>query len=113
MIDGEDRERNVSPRRAAETLFAPKREAHTQPGSDSGQSGAARKPRVLPVLPPAAIRPDTVAAPTPSTSQPSVEIPSRKSARLRSLVKFGMTVSQVAEVYGVPVETIEQLLRYP
>jgi hypothetical protein len=31
--------------------------------------------------------------------------------RLRTLVKYGMTVSQVAEVYQVPIETIERMIR--
>ena len=35
----------------------------------------------------------------------------RKSAHIRTLVKYGMTAGQVAELYGVPVETVERLLR--
>jgi DNA invertase Pin-like site-specific DNA recombinase len=39
------------------------------------------------------------------------DIPAKKWARLRTLVKYGMTVSQVADVYRVPVETIERILQ--
>jgi hypothetical protein len=39
------------------------------------------------------------------------EIPVEKLARLRTLVKYGMSISQVADLYRVPVETIERILR--
>jgi len=39
------------------------------------------------------------------------EIPRLQFARIRALVKHGMTVSQVAEVYKVAVGEIERLLR--
>jgi hypothetical protein len=51
-----------------------------------------------------------------TTSEPAtvfVEIPAEKSARLRTLVKYGMTISQVAEVYQVSIETIERMLLKP
>jgi hypothetical protein len=40
-----------------------------------------------------------------------IEIPARKSARIRTLVKYGMTVAQVAVIYRVSGETIAQILR--
>jgi hypothetical protein len=39
------------------------------------------------------------------------DIPAKKFAQLRTLVEYGMTVSQVADVYRVPVETIERILQ--
>jgi hypothetical protein len=38
-------------------------------------------------------------------------IPVSKFAHIRALVKYGMMVSQVAEVYGVAVGEIEHVLR--
>jgi hypothetical protein len=38
-------------------------------------------------------------------------IPRSRFARIRALVKYGMTVAQVAEVYGVAVGAIERILR--
>ena len=38
------------------------------------------------------------------------EISASKFAHIRTLVKYGMTVSQVAEVYGVAVGVIERVL---
>jgi hypothetical protein len=61
---GDDREQIMSARQAAEALFTPKPEVTEQPVSDPSQSAKARQPRVLPVLPPAPIRQQTVDAPT-------------------------------------------------
>jgi hypothetical protein len=103
MIDREDRERLTTARHAAEALFAPKPEAHKPDLSDPGQPAAARKPRVLPVVPPVPIRREIVEKPTASTPPAALEIPARKLARLRALIKYGLTTGQVAE--------LEQLLR--
>jgi|SRR6516162_4422467 hypothetical protein len=111
MTDGEDRERLSSARRAAEALFGPKHETHNPPASDPGQPIEARKPRVLPALTQAPIRYETVDIPAASAPTAAPEIPARKSAHIRTLVKYGMTAGQVAELYGVPVETVERLLR--
>ena len=110
---GDDREQITSARRAAEALFTPKPELDVQPVPDPAQSIKAHKPRVLPVLPPTPIRQETVNASATSEPATVAEIPAKKSARLRTLVKYGMTVSQVAEVCQVPIETIERMLRKP
>jgi hypothetical protein len=52
---GDDREQKMSARQAAEALFTPKPDVIEQPVSDPSQSAKARKPRVLPILPPAPI----------------------------------------------------------
>jgi hypothetical protein len=111
---GDDREQMMSAREAAEALFTPKPELDVQPVPDPAQSIKAHKRRVLPVLPPTSIRQRTVNA--SATSEPATGRPrshAKKSARLRTLVKYGMTVSQVAEVCQVPIETIERMLRKP
>ena len=59
------------------------------------------------------IRQETVDAPATSERATIPEIPAKKSALLRTLVKYGMAISQVAEVYQVPIETIERMLRKP
>ena len=103
----------TSARRAAEALFTTKPELDVQPVPDPAPSIKAHKPRVLPVLPPTPIRQETVNASATSEPATVAEIPAKKSARLRTLVKYGMTVSQVAEVCQVPIETIERMLRKP
>jgi hypothetical protein len=108
---GDDREQITSARQAAEALFTPKPEVTEQPVSDPSQSAKARRPRVLPILPPAPIRQETLDAPATPEPATAPDILAKKSARLRTLVKYGMTVSQVAEIYRVPVEMIERMLR--
>jgi hypothetical protein len=110
---GDDREQMMTARRAAEALFTPKPELDVQPVPDPPQSIKAHKPRVLPVLPPTPIRQEAVKASATSELATVAEIPAKKSARLRTLLKYGMTLSQVAEVYQVPIETIERMLRKP
>ena len=85
---GDDREQIMSARQAAEALFTPKPEVTEQPVSDPSQSAKARKPRVLPALPPTPIRQETVDA--PATPEPA---------------------TAPADVYRVPVETIERILQ--
>jgi hypothetical protein len=43
--------------------------------------------------------------------RPLREIPQSQFARIRTLAKYGMTVLQVAQVYGVAVGEIERILR--
>ena len=108
---GEDPGQIMSARQAAEALFTPKMEVPEQPVSDPSQPAKPRKPRVLPILPPAPIRHETVNPPATSEPEPRSDIPAKKAARLRTLVKYGMTVSQAAAMYGVSVETIARILQ--
>jgi len=43
-------------------------------------------------------------------AQTTREIPRAQFARIRTWVKYGMTVSQVAKVYGAAVGEIERIL---
>ena len=109
----DDREQIISARQAAEALFTRKPEPTEQPVSDPSQPAKPRKPRVLPILRPAPIRHETVNPPATSEPEPEPpsDIPAKKAARLRTLVKYGMTVSQAAAMYGVSVETIARILQ--
>ena len=64
---------------------------------------------MLPALPPATIRRETADTPAVPEERTAPEAPAKKLARLRTLLKYGMTVSQVADLYRVPVETIERI----
>jgi hypothetical protein len=107
-LDGDDREQIVRARQVAEALFASKREVSEHPVSESSQPATARKPRVLPIVSPGPIRREGVDAPARSEPPSAPEIPPKKLAHLRTLVNYGMTVSQAAQVYKVPVETIQR-----
>ena len=107
---GDDREQIVRARSAAEALFMPKPEITEQPLSESSPASGSRKPRVLPIVP-APVRHQIADAPVSPEQPAAPEIPVKKRARVRTLVKYGLSVSQVADLYRVPVETIERFLR--
>ena len=110
---GHDRERMTSARRAAEALFTPKPQSAEPSVSGSVPSAerSPRKPRVLTILSPAPVRNKEVAAPANPEPRTTRDVPQSHHARIRTWVEYGMTVSQVAEVYGVAVGVIERVLR--
>jgi hypothetical protein len=111
--DNRERERITRARRAAEALFTTKRQVTKQSVSDSlpsvGQS--THKPRVLKVLSPAPVSHEQGQAPVESEERITSEIPTSHFARIRAWVKYGMSVAQVAGIYGVAVDVIEGILR--
>jgi hypothetical protein len=96
---GDDRERITRARQAAEALFTAKPPVSEPSVSDSALSDqAARKPRVLRIVSPAApIRHEQLETPVSREPQTPRQIPRSQFGRIRTLVKYGMTVSQVAE----------------
>jgi hypothetical protein len=66
---------------------------------------------VLPILSPAPVRNEEAAAPVNPEPRTTREIPRSHHARIRTWVNYGLTVSQVAEVYGVAVGVIERILQ--
>jgi hypothetical protein len=110
---GDDRERITSARQMAEALFTSKPPVGTSAVPDAPLAKrSARKPRVLSITPqPTPVRhdqPETPATPAP----PAREIPRSQFARIRALVKYGMTIAQVAQVYSAAVGEIERILRH-
>jgi hypothetical protein len=109
----DDSERTTSARRAAEALFTPKRQPAEPSVSDGVPSAEqpARKPRVLAILSPPPVRSKEIAAPVDPEPRTTRHIPRSHHARIRTWVEYGLTVPQVAEVYGVAVGVIERILR--
>lgn len=107
-VRGDDRERIKRARPAAEALFPPKRQVAEQ--LVSAPLWSARKPRVLRTLSRASARHDEVEAPVSSKQRTTPEIPMSDFARIRAWVKYGLTVAQVAAVYGVTVGKSERLM---
>ena len=106
-----DREGKVGARQAAEALFAAKPRVSDKPVSDAEQPGGRRKPRVLPAKTPGPIHEEAVGAAIAGEGRAPLELPAGKAAQLGTLAKYGMTVTQLAELHGVPAETIRRLLR--
>jgi hypothetical protein len=106
-------------RKAAEALFAPKRPTTDASRRDSTglvQQGA-RKPRILGAV---MANRTVVEAPAVKTTKPSLQhrirrprkrVPASHLARLRTCLKYGMTIGQAADVYGVSVSDIERIAR--
>ncbi|MGB6564149.1 MAG: hypothetical protein WBE69_16230 [Candidatus Binataceae bacterium] len=69
-----------------------------------------RKPRVLGIIPPSRLtRPDR--PPIPGLpAPPTVAIPRSQFPRIRTWIKYGMSVAQVAQVYGVSSSEIDRIL---
>lgn len=109
---GDDREQITRARQAAEALFRskPPVSGPSVPASAPADQSA-RKPRVLKIISPVPVRHEereTPAAPEPQTMR---KIPRSQFVRIRTLVKYGMTVAQVAKVYGVDAGEIARILR--
>jgi len=108
---GDDRERISKTRQAAEALFTSKSPVNGPSDPDSPTADqSARKPRVLAIAPVASVRREDTETPVIPEPQATHAIGQSEFARVRTLVKYGMTVAQVAEVYGAAVGEIERIL---
>jgi hypothetical protein len=65
---------------------------------------------VLAIAPAAPATREELKAPISPAPQTAREIAPSQFARIRTLVKYGMTVGQIAEVYGAAVGEIERIL---
>jgi hypothetical protein len=110
---GDDRERINRARQTAEALFAPKQHLAEPSVLDSlpPADQPARKPRVLAIVPTAPVRHEVVEAPVSPKPRTMPKIPRSEFARIRAWTKYGMTVPQVAELYGAAVDDIERIIR--
>ena len=105
-----DRQQVESARRAAEALFAPKRPAIEAPYPALSADQLPRKPRILSATemqPPQIDKGKPVVE--PELTVPRRQIPTSHVARIRTWLKYGMTVRQAADVYGVSVDDIESI----
>jgi hypothetical protein len=100
---GDYRDRIASARQAAEALFAPK-------PKPSEASAAAPPPPTKQAIPTSPPDPGEQAE-VPASSAPLPSIPKAQMARIRTWLRYGMTISQIAEICGVPAGDIEHLLR--
>jgi hypothetical protein len=104
-----DRERANKARQAAEALFAPKPQESKERDSSAPSPAERRAPARHEVLPtPARNQPDAaLAGGAPSAG---LAIPPAHVARIRTWLRYGMTIADVAAVYGVGVGDIERFL---
>ena len=107
-----DREQIVRARQAAEALFTSKSPVSKPTVTESAApSPTGRKPRVLQIIAGPTKSDEDVKAAVTSEPQPRPQIPRSQFSRIRSWVKYGMTVRQVAEHYGAEIDEIRRIIR--
>jgi hypothetical protein len=107
-----DRGQIARARKAAEALFTSKPPA-TKPAitESASPSPTGRKPRVLQIIAGPAKSDEDVSAAVIPEPQAMSNIPRSQFSRIRSLVKYGMTVRQVAEHYDAEIDEIRRIIR--
>jgi hypothetical protein len=114
LARGRDREQIARARQAGEALFTakPPKPLANPPAVPAPAEQAVRKPRVLQTRTRApAERNEVPETPSAAPAPPKREIPRSEFGRIRTLVKYGMTAAQVAELCGVGVDEIQHILR--
>lgn len=109
-----DRERALRARQEAEALFAPKPQPRVaeKAASPSRAGVEKRAPTRLPAAPaPTAPRASDPLAAGDALPQPARQIPADHAARIRTWLRYGMSIAEVATVYGVQVGEIERILQ--
>jgi hypothetical protein len=107
-----DRERAHRARQAAEALFAPKPKPRVaEPGASRSLAAIEKQERTPP---PAAPGPNVPAAVEPGAAdnakQSEPQIPAAHAGRIRTWLRYGMSMAEVAAVYGVGVGEVERIL---
>jgi hypothetical protein len=121
-----ERQRVQTARQAAEALFRPMRqvapvEAPTLPVAPtppSTEPDAPRKPRILSATPVASVPAEKRETPAAAaltlrrvdTRRKAQKIPKSAHGRIKTLTTYGMTVEDVAELYGVPASAIARIV---
>jgi hypothetical protein len=117
------REQVNKAREAAEALFAPKKQLEPTEAPTSTpivplqiQQPALRTPRIIAIsatMPAAVIvGPSTDSKPKSrrQSSRRRVKVPATQHDRVRTLASYGMTLGEIADLYGVPVDVIDRIV---
>jgi hypothetical protein len=110
----DDREGTARGRPATEAVFRSKRPVTELSVSDAlvPATESRRRRRVLETLSTAPVRREAAVETPVSSEQPiTPEIQASQFRRVRAWAKYGMTVPQIAQTYGVAVGEIERILR--
>jgi len=109
-----DRERITRARQAAEALFTGKPPVSAPSVEDKAADQSPRKPRVLRVTSPPPTDIEELKAPVgrePREPTTTPSIPPAHFARIRTWMRYGMTIAEVAAVYGLAVDELVRILR--
>ena len=100
-------------RQAAEALFRPKAPAQTRPAPDAPHPAnqSTKRPRILRAVEPAPRNPEhLVVAPLAAGTPAAPSIPPSELPRIKTWLKYGMTMAEVAQLYGLAIHDLERLL---
>jgi hypothetical protein len=105
------RERITRARQAAEALFTAKPPVSVPSVADAAADQSPRKPRVLQVtsLPPTPVTEVKASVSVEPASTPSIS--TAHFAHIRTWMRYGMTIAEVAAVYGLAVDELARILR--
>jgi hypothetical protein len=106
-----DRNRISRARQAAEALFTSKPTVSPPAVQQIAPADSVRKPRVPVIVPAAPVGVEAIRPGVRPEQQMPRAIPRSQFARIHALVKYGMTVAQVAAVCGIAVGDGERILR--
>jgi hypothetical protein len=120
----DDREKVNKAREAAEALFAPKKQVnHPETPASTPSSPlqieqpAPRAPRIIAIPSTMPVAEEIVGPLTDPKPKPKREtrrrrgnIPGSQHDRVRTLVLYGMSLAEVADLYGVPMGVIERIV---
>jgi hypothetical protein len=120
----DDREQLNKAREAADALFTPKKQIERAEEPTSAlvapsqvEQPTPRTPRII-AMPAAMPVTDEIVAPSTDSkpgrrrtvSRRPAKVPASQHDRIRTLVTYGMTVAEVADLYGVPVDIIDRIV---
>jgi hypothetical protein len=120
----DDREPVNKARDAAEALFAPKKQVERAEAPTSAPvvpsqavHPAPRRPRIIAIPSTMSVTDESVVPPTDpkptsrrGTNRRRVKLPASEHNRVRTLALYGMTLAEVADLYRVRVDVIEQIV---
>jgi hypothetical protein len=120
----DDREWIDGARQAAEDLFKPKRDVASaaavtptsNPLASAEQQQTLRRPRILPIAlapPMSGVNAEPATEPKEKSAVAEQRMPRllpSQFGRVRTLTRYGMTPAQVAELYEVLIDEVEQII---
>jgi hypothetical protein len=100
-------------RQAAEAIFKPKPPAlkQTEAHLDSPENPQGHQPRILGISVPGPRPQEQVEPSGAAAGTTEKRIADAEAARVKTWIKYGMTIPQVAVVYGVALTEVQRVLR--
>jgi hypothetical protein len=108
-----DQHHSLHARDAAEALFKSKQSVKPPQTETSAPNTRPdqHEPRILPASPDAAVLEETPVSAVLENTRPAIL--DQEIAKIRTWIKYGMTVAEVAHVYGIATSDVKRALAQP